>query len=203
MLPVNRGVAIDGALFVMEITALDIPDVKLFSLRRHADKRGFFSEIYNSAALREAGVVTSFVQDNYSFSFAVGTVRGLHFQVPPAAQAKLVMVFSGRILDVVVDCRKGSPTYGRHVAVELSRDSWSQLYVPEGFAHGFCTLEADTSVLYKVSTPYAPKFDSGVLWSDPDLGIEWPVGADAAVITDKDLALPRFRDLADPFHYRS
>ncbi|MEH2536419.1 dTDP-4-dehydrorhamnose 3,5-epimerase [Bradyrhizobium sp. AZCC 1577] len=188
---------------MMEIATLEVPDVKLLGLRRHADKRGFFSETYNSAALREAGVMTNFVQDNYSFSLARGTVRGLHFQLPPAAQAKLVMVFAGRILDVVVDCRRGSPTYGRHVAVELSRDSWSQLYVPEGFAHGFCTLEPDTSVLYKVSAPYAPKLDSGVLWNDPDLGIKWPVEADAAVITEKDLALPRFRDLADPFVYRN
>jgi dTDP-4-dehydrorhamnose 3,5-epimerase len=203
MLPVNRGIAPAEALFVMEITALEIPDVKLFDLRRHADKRGFFSEIYNSAALRDAGIETNFVQDNYSLSLAAGTIRGLHFQVTPAAQAKLIMVFAGSILDVVVDCRKGSPTFGRHVAVELSRDSWNQLYVPEGFAHGFCTLAPDTSVLYKVSTPYAPKFDSGVLWNDPDLGIQWPVEADSAVITDKDQALPRFRDLSDPFLYRS
>lgn len=188
---------------MLEIATFEVPDVKLFRLRRHTDKRGFFSETYNSGALREAGVMTNFVQDNYSFSLAVGTVRGLHFQLPPATQAKLVMVLAGRVLDVVVDCRGGSPTYGRHVTVELSRESWSQLYVPEGFAHGFCTLDPNTSVLYKVSAPYAPEFDSGVLWNDPDLGIKWPVEAAAAVITDKDLALPRFRDLANPFIYRN
>ena len=117
------------------------------------------------------------------------------------AQAKLVMVLKGRVWDVVVDCRSGSPTYGNHIGVELDGEHWHQLFVPEGFAHGFCTLEPNTIVLYKVSAPYAPKLDSGILWNDPDLLIDWPVAPDEAVVSDKDKQLRRLRDLASPFHY--
>src|SRR5262245_57905076 len=151
----------------MEVIPLNISDVKLIRPRRHEDVRGFFSEIYNRRALADAGICTDFVQDNFSMSLAAGTVRGLHFQIPPAAQAKLVMVLSGRILDVVVDCRKGSASFGRHVAIELGREAWNQIFVPIGFAHGFCTLEEDTAVLYKVTEPFSPQLDSGILWNDP------------------------------------
>lgn len=185
----------------MTVSALDIPDVKLVRPSRFRDARGFFSEIYNQGALSAAGISTNFVQDNCSFSGAVGTIRGLHFQFPPLAQAKLVMVLKGRALDVAVDCRTGSPTYGRHVSVELDAEAWNQVLVPVGFAHGFCTLEPDTLVLYKVSAPYAPELDSGILWNDPDLGIEWPVTAATAVVSDKDKRLPRLRELGDRFRY--
>jgi dTDP-4-dehydrorhamnose 3,5-epimerase len=195
----SRKLAIRGGGAFMEVYALDIPDVKLIKLRRHEDARGFFSEIFNRAALAEIGIRGEFVQDNFSLSSSVGTVRGLHFQLPPAAQAKLVMVLSGRVLDVAVDCRKASSSFGRHVAVELAAESWSQLFVPIGFAHGFCTLQDHTAVMYKVTAPYAPHLDSGILWSDPDLDIAWPVTPDQVVISDKDRRLPRLRDLADHF----
>jgi dTDP-4-dehydrorhamnose 3,5-epimerase len=185
----------------MDVVSLDIPDVKLLRPRRFGDTRGFFSEIYNQRRETAAGIPMDFVQDNVSLSQAVGTIRGLHFQFPPQTQAKLVMALRGRVLDVAVDCRKGSPTYGRHVTAELDAEEWTQIFVPAGFAHGFCTLEPDTLVLYKVTALYAPELDSGILWNDPDLGIAWPVTEQTAVVSDKDKRLPRFRDLADQFSY--
>lgn len=179
----------------MNVVSLEIPDVKLITPRRFADKRGFFSEVYNSKALADAGIRIDFVQDNHSLSAERGTVRGLHFQKPPHAQAKLVRVARGRILDVAVDLRRNSPTYGRHVAAELSEENWAQLLVPAGFAHGFCTLEPDTHVLYKVDAFYAPQHDAGVLWSDPALGIQWPVKGDQALLSDKDAKLPLLSEL--------
>ena len=192
-----------GSLIALDVIALDIPDVKLIRPSRFRDARGFFSEIYNQQNFAVAGISVDFVQDNFSLSGPVGTIRGLHFQLPPKAQAKLVMVLQGRALDVVVDCRRGSPSYGRHVSVELSGDTWTQVFVPVGFAHGFCTLEPDTMVLYKVSAPYAPELDSGILWDDPDLGIPWPVTAETAALSDKDKRLPRLRDFGAPFTYPS
>ena len=144
----------------MNITSLDIPDVKLLRPQRFCDARGVFCEIYNRQSLSLGGISVDFVQDNCSVSQAAGTIRGLHFQVPPMAQAKLVMVLKGRVRDIAVDCRKGSPTYGNHTGVELDGDNWHRLFVPEGFAHGFCTLEPNTIVLYKVSAPYASKLDA-------------------------------------------
>jgi dTDP-4-dehydrorhamnose 3,5-epimerase len=185
----------------MDVVALDIPEVKLLRPPRFRDFRGVFCELYNRQALSLCGISVDFVQDNCSLSQAVGTIRGLHFQATPMAQAKLVMVLKGRVRDVVVDCRKGSPSFGRHVAADLDGENWQQLLVPEGFAHGFCTLEPDTTVLYKVSAPYAPKLDGGILWNDPDLGIDWPVEAGNAVVSDKDKQLPRLRDVNSPFHY--
>jgi dTDP-4-dehydrorhamnose 3,5-epimerase len=185
----------------MDVTALAIPDVKLVRPPRFRDARGVFCEIYNRQSLSLGGIYVDFVQDNCSVSQPAGTVRGLHFQAPPMAQAKLVMVLKGRVRDVVVDCRHGSPTFGRHVRVDLDGEDWQQLFVPEGFAHGFCTLEPDTMVLYKVSAPYVPKLDGGILWNDPDLGINWPVAPEKAVVSDKDKQLPRLRDLASPFSY--
>ena len=141
------------ALDRMSIISLDIPDVKLLRPQRFCDARGVFCEIYNRQSLSIGGISVDFVQDNCSVSQAAGTIRGLHFQVPPMAQAKLVMVLKGRVRDIAVDCRKGSPTYGNHIGVELDGENWHQLFVPEGFAHGFCTLEPNTIVLYKVSAP--------------------------------------------------
>ena len=184
---------------VMEVTPLAIPEVKVLRPKVFGDARGFFSEVYNAHAMAEAGIDIAFVQDNHSKSGPRGTVRGLHFQAPPYAQAKLVRVPRGRVLDVAVDLRVGSPTYGQHVSAELSADAWNQLFVPKGFAHGFCTLETNTEVVYKVSAYYAPDHDFGVLWNDPELGIDWPVAAQDAVVSDKDARQPRFADLPTYF----
>lgn len=180
---------------MLSVTPTALPDVKIITPPRHGDQRGFFSETWNQEAMREAGIDASFVQDNHSLSGPVGTVRGLHFQSAPFAQDKLVRVSRGRILDVAVDLRRSSPTYGQHVAVELSAENWRQLWVPVGFAHGFCTLEPDTEVQYKVTAPYAAANDHGVLWNDPDIGIDWPVSGTQALLSPKDLKQPRLADL--------
>ena len=158
--------------------------------KRHGDARGWFMESYNRRTLQALGIDACFVQDNQSLSRPVGTVRGLHFQVPPFAQAKLVGVLAGAILDVVVDIRRGSPTFGRHVAVELTAAGGEQLYVPEGFAHGFCTIEPDSMIFYKVTNYYSGEHDWGIRWDDPALAIDWPVAAGAATLSKKDSAWP-------------
>jgi dTDP-4-dehydrorhamnose 3,5-epimerase len=173
----------------------EIPDVKVTTPRKFGDRRGFFSEIYNRRDFAAAGLGVEFVQDNHSLSAEVGTIRGLHFQSPPFAQDKLVRVARGKILDVAVDIRRSSPTFGRYVAVELSAENWRQLFIPAGFLHGFCTLEADTEVLYKVTNYYSPEHDHGVAWNDPDLAIAWPPEAANAALSAKDAGLPRLRDL--------
>lgn len=185
----------------MDYRPLEIPDVLLLEPVRHRDERGFFSEIYSRSAAAAAGIAADLVQENYSLSLAANTVRGLHFQTPPCAQGKLVQVVSGAILDVAVDLRKSSPWYGQYISVELSAENWSQLWVPEGFAHGFCTLEPDTAVIYKVSAPYSAEHDSGILWNDPELGIDWPVSGSDAVLSEKDAALQTFGDFETPFSY--
>lgn len=176
-----------------------IAGVMLLEPRKFGDHRGFFSETYNARALAAQGFDRVFVQDNHSLSAARGTVRGLHYQSPPFAQDKLVRVTRGAILDVAVDIRRGSPTYGDHVAVELSAENWRQLLVPAGFAHGFVTLTDDVEVMYKVTDYYAPDHDHGLLWSDPDLGIDWGLDAAAATLSDKDRAQPGFAALETPF----
>ncbi len=185
----------------MKIEALAIPDVKLFTPKRFGDYRGFFSETYSRRALLEAGVSVEFLQDNHSLSAQQGVIRGLHFQTPPHAQGKLVRVTRGAVLDVVVDIRHGSPTYGQHVKVTLSAQNWSQLWVPPGFAHGFCTLEPDTEFLYKVTDYYSPECDRGLAWNDPELGIEWPVATADAVLSDKDQRHPSLAALPQYFEY--
>jgi dTDP-4-dehydrorhamnose 3,5-epimerase len=177
----------------------DIEGLILIEPKRFGDHRGFFSETFHAARLAALGFATPFVQDNHSLSAEPGTVRGLHFQTPPFAQAKLVRVARGAILDVAVDLRRGSPTYRDHAAVELSAANWRQLLVPEGFAHGFVTRAPDTEVLYKVTAYYAPEHDRGVLWSDPDLGIDWGIAPEAARLSDKDRAQPRLREIDPPF----
>ncbi|WP_447908733.1 dTDP-4-dehydrorhamnose 3,5-epimerase [Brevundimonas bullata] len=174
-------------------------DVILVRTSRHGDDRGWFSETWSRARFSAAGIECDFVQDNHSRSEAAGVVRGLHFQRPPYAQAKLVRCVRGAILDVVVDLRAGSPTFGMHHALELSAESGDQLFVPPYFAHGFVTLQPGTEVIYKVSAPYAPSHEAGLAWDDPDLNIGWPVAADEAVLTDRDLRWPRLRDLETPF----
>jgi dTDP-4-dehydrorhamnose 3,5-epimerase len=183
----------------MKVTAFAIPDVKLITPKRFGDSRGFFSEIYNKRAFASAGITFDFVQDNHSLSAETGTVRGLHFQRPPYAQTKLVRVAKGRILDIAVDLRRASPSYGKSVSAELSADNGMQLLIPAGFAHGFCTLEPNTEVLYKVDAYYAPEHDAGVLWSDPAIQIDWPVTASAAKLSDKDAKLPLLSQISSPF----
>jgi dTDP-4-dehydrorhamnose 3,5-epimerase len=183
----------------MLIETTRIEGVKIITPKRHGDDRGFFSETYNQETWRKAGLNYNFVQDNHSLSGEVGTIRGMHFQTPPFAQAKLVRVTRGRVLDVVVDLRRSSPSFGRHVAVELSAANWRQLLVPIGFAHGFCTLEPDTEILYKVTNFYSVPNDCGLAFDDPDLGIDWPMAPDRAHLSDKDRKWPRLGDLVDTF----
>ena len=185
----------------MDLRRLSIPDVLVLKPRRHADDRGYFMESYSRAAMATLGLEPVFVQDNLSLSRQVGTLRGLHYQRPPKAQAKLVQVIQGRILDAAVDVRRGSPTYGRHATVELSAETGEQIFVPAGFLHGFVTLEPDTLVLYKVDAPYAPECEGSVRWDDPDLGIDWGVSAGVATLSAKDAAAPAFAAFDSPFVY--
>ena len=171
-----------------------VPEVKLITVPRFGDERGSFSEVYSRAKYRALGVDLEFVQDNHSHSGAAGTIRGMHFQSPPFAQDKLVRVGRGAILDVAVDIRHGSPTFGHAVAVVISAVLSNQLLVPVGFAHGFCSLEPDTDVLYKATNYYSPEHECGVAWNDPALGIAWPVSPERAVLSAKDRA---WRPLAE------
>src|SRR5204863_9432146 len=170
----------------MQIIATAISEVKEIKPVRRLDPRGFFSEIFREELLRQNGIDVPFVQENHSLSVDRGVVRGLHFQSPPEGQAKLVRVSAGSILDVAVDIRWGSPTYGRHVAIVLSAAEGNQLFVPEGFAHGFCTLEPDTEIVYKVNRYYSAEHDRGLAWDDRELGIAWPVSAAEGLLSDKD-----------------
>ena len=185
----------------MQIVETEIADVKLIKPVRHIDARGFFSEVFKESVLREHGIDIHFVQDNHSLSASKGVVRGLHFQVPPFAQAKLLRVTSGSVFDVAVDIRWGSPSFGHHVAAVLSASDWNQIFIPEGFAHGFCTLDPDTEVIYKVSAYYSPEHDRGLLWSDPALGIAWPVSPNEALISDRDRKHPILSGLPRFFGY--
>jgi len=178
----------------MKVERLAIPDVILLTPPRFGDARGFFSETYNAHRFAEAGVDGHFVQDNQSLSARKGTLRGLHCQIEPNVQGKLVRCVKGAIWDVAVDIRHGSPSYGRHVAAVLSAGNWSQLWVPGGFLHGFCTLEPDTEVIYKVTADYDRSAERGVIWNDPDLAIPWPFAAGEAVLSDKDEKLPRLAE---------
>lgn len=171
----------------------------LLEPRKIGDTRGFFSETYSRRRLAEAGFDLEFVQDNQSLSVEVGVVRGLHYQSPPFAQDKLVRVTRGAILDVVVDLRRGSPSFGDHACVELSAANWRQILIPKGFAHGFATLEPESELLYKVTDYYAPEHDHGLLWSDPALGIDWPVAPGAALLSEKDRAQPKLAEIESPF----
>jgi dTDP-4-dehydrorhamnose 3,5-epimerase len=180
---------------VIDVRPLAIPEVRIVKTRKFDDERGFFSETYNKKAFAEAGLDIDFVQDNHSRSIVPGTVRGLHYQGHPFAQDKLVRVVSGRILDVAVDIRKSSPTFGQWVAAEISADAWNQILVPVGFAHGVCTLEPDTQIIYKVTNFYSAQHDFGIRWNDPDLNIEWPFAEAQIELSDKDKKQPLFRDV--------
>jgi dTDP-4-dehydrorhamnose 3,5-epimerase len=178
---------------------LAIPDLVLVEPYRHIDERGWFVETYKTATWREGGIADVFVQDNQSMSRNAGTVRGLHFQASPAAQAKLVRCTAGAIFDVAVDIRRSSPTFGRHVAAELSAENGRQMYIPVGFAHGYCTLSPDTVVDYKVSHSYDPTSERGIVWNDPDLAIPWPLPDKPPHVSARDQSLPRLSALAAYF----
>jgi dTDP-4-dehydrorhamnose 3,5-epimerase len=184
----------------MKIIETEIPDVKVIEPQKFGDHRGFFSETYNRKVLKENGIELDFVQDNHSLSVDKGILRGLHFQTEPFAQDKLVRVISGSVYDVAVDLRKSSPTFGKHVAITLSSDNWLQLLVPKGFAHGFVTMENNTEVIYKVTNYYSPENDSGILWNDPRLGINWPISTDQIILSDKDKVQPRFSEANSYFN---
>jgi dTDP-4-dehydrorhamnose 3,5-epimerase len=181
-----------------EFRRLEIPEVILVDARRFADDRGFFMETYKASEFAAYGMPVSFVQDNLSYS-SQGVLRGLHYQLHPQAQGKLVAALTGRIFDVAVDIRQRSPTYGRWVGQELSAQGGHLLYVPPGFAHGFCVLSDAAHVLYKVTAEFAPELDRGILWNDPEIGIAWPVPS--PTLSAKDAALPPLRKADNNFEY--
>jgi dTDP-4-dehydrorhamnose 3,5-epimerase len=183
----------------VDFQRFDIDGVLLITPGRIADHRGFFSETFRADLLARNGVDAPFVQDNHVRSAAKGVLRGLHFQIPPRAQGKLVRVAKGSVLDVCVDIRAGSPTYGRHVAAELSAENWRQLWVPVGFAHGYVTLEADTEVLYKTTDYYSPQHERSLAWDDPALGIDWRISQSEVTLSEKDRKQPRLADLGAVF----
>lgn len=178
----------------MQVERLAIPDVLLVTPPRHGDARGFLSETWKLGAWAEIGIPGPFVQDNHAYSADRGVVRGLHLQLAPNAQGKLVRAVRGAVFDVAVDVRHGSPTFGRHVAAVLSAENWAQLWVPPGFLHGYATIEPHSEVLYKVTAPYDRGAERGVAWDDPALGIAWPVGPEVAILSPKDCVLPRLAD---------
>ncbi|MDP3075381.1 dTDP-4-dehydrorhamnose 3,5-epimerase [Bradyrhizobium sp.] len=188
---------------VVEIRPLNIAEVKRIVPTIHRDARGFLSESYNRRILESAGITADFVQENHSLSADAGTLRGLHFQVPPHAQGKLVRVTRGSVYDVAVDIRVGSPTFGQHVGAVLSAENWTQMWIPAGFAHGFCTLEPDTEVIYKVTAYYAPDCDRGLKWNDVALGIKWPVDHDRAILSDKDRRQPALNEMVAAFFFET
>jgi dTDP-4-dehydrorhamnose 3,5-epimerase len=183
----------------MQVVETDIPDVKVFVPKRFGDNRGFFLETYSRRKFADAGVDVEFVQDNHSLSAEVGVVRGLHYQIGANAQAKLIRVVHGAILDVAVDIRRGSSTFGKCVSVEISAANAKQVFIPIGFAHGFTTLEPNTEVVYKVSGYYAPADERGILWNDPALNITWGVSPDRAILSEKDRVNPKLADAKDVF----
>lgn len=184
----------------MLVSKTDIPEVLLIEPRKFGDNRGFFSEVFNSKALSAHIGSVNFVQDNHSLSQKKGTLRGIHFQAPPFAQDKLVRCVKGSILDIAIDLRRGSPTFGKSVSAELSAENWRQLFVPKGFGHAFLTLTPDAEVIYKVTDYYAPEHDGGIIWNDPDLAVAWGLAPnDLVELSAKDAVLPRLADIESPF----
>lgn len=171
---------------MLEFRQLDIEGVFEITPKKIGDNRGFFSEVYNQIALAEVGIDLDFIQDNHSFSEQKGVLRGLHFQSPPVAQDKLVRVVRGRVFDVAVDIRTGSPSYAQWVGVELSAEKWNQLLVPAGFAHGFLTLEPNCEVLYKVTAPYSKEQEGSIRFDDQQIGVDWPMSSEDVIISEKD-----------------
>jgi dTDP-4-dehydrorhamnose 3,5-epimerase len=185
----------------MQLIDTALPEVKIIITERIGDERGFFSEVWNRCSFSEIGIGASFVQDNHARSPATGTVRGLHYQLPPRAQGKLLRVTRGAIFDVAVDIRRGSPSFGHHVAIELSAANWRQLWIPAGFAHGYCVVEDDTEVQYKVSDFYSPAHERGLYWDDPALAIAWPVERPAAIVSARDRRHPVLAEQPELFDY--
>ncbi|SEP09198.1 dTDP-4-dehydrorhamnose 3,5-epimerase [Salinihabitans flavidus] len=185
----------------MEVIETAIPEVKILIPVRHGDARGFFCESWNARRMAEHGLDLTFVQDNHSFSRAEGTVRGLHYQTPPHAQGKLVRCGRGELFDVAVDFRRGSPSFGRWVGVELSFENGRQLWIPPGFLHGFVTRAPDTEILYKCTDFYAPECDAAVRFDDPEIGVDWGIAPERALVSGKDAAAPRLSEVASPFVY--
>ncbi len=184
---------------MLDVKKTGIDGVLLVTPKRFSDSRGFFAETWNAERFRAAGIAEIFVQDNHSYSVAAGTVRGLHFQAPPRAQTKLVRVLRGAVIDVAVDVRKGSPTFGKHVRAYLSAENGAQLLVPAGFLHGFATVEPDTEVAYKVTEFYSAEHDGAVLWNDPALAIDWGIDPEKAVLSEKDAKASPFSAMNSPF----
>ena len=185
----------------MDVNKTKLPGVLVLKPRQFPDARGYFVETYSRRVFGEAGIGVDFVQDNQSVSIHRGTIRGLHFQLPPSMQAKLVRVVRGSICDVVLDVRRDSPVYGQWILHELRAETGEQIFIPHGLAHGLCTLEPNTEVTYKVDNYYAPSCESGILWNDPTLNIPWPIGPSEAILSDKDRKLGRFEDFLSPFQY--
>jgi dTDP-4-dehydrorhamnose 3,5-epimerase len=184
----------------LTVDELNIQGVLLITPKRFSDHRGWFSETYSQNAFKDRGLELNFVQDNHSLSVQAGTLRGFHFQTPPHAQAKLVRCVRGRILDVAVDLRSGSPTYAKHASAELSALDGRQLFIPVGFAHAFLTLEPDTEVFYKVSDIYAPECEAGIRWDDPTIGFPWDI-TQGPFLSEKDEKLPPMGEACNPFVY--
>ena len=178
---------------------LAIPDVVLVKPKRHGDARGYFEETFRANAYEAVGIRGPYVQDNHAYSAQKGVLRGLHYQLPPAAQAKLVRCTHGAVFDVAVDLRRSSPTFGHYVSAELSAQNGHQLYVPVGFAHGYLTLTSDAEVQYKVTDYYSPEAERGLAWDDPELAIDWPLENISPILSDKDLMLPKLKDSSDFF----
>ncbi|MCA0271496.1 MAG: dTDP-4-dehydrorhamnose 3,5-epimerase [Proteobacteria bacterium] len=187
----------------MQIETTSLSGVLILTPRRFGDARGWFSEVWNKDTLAREGISVDFAQDNHSYSAVPGTVRGLHFQSPPHAQAKLVRCGRGRVFDVAVDIRIGSPTYGRWVGVELSAENGRQLLIPAGFLHGFVTREPDSELLYKCSDVYAPDCDGAVRFDDPDISIDWGIDTATATLSEKDAKAPYLKDFQSPFRYEA
>lgn len=180
-------------------TPLEIPEVLLVQPQKFGDQRGYFMETFSRKDFERLGIRSDFVQDNQSLSARQGTVRGLHFQLPPLPQAKLVRVLKGAIFDVAVDLRRQSPSFGQWCGTTLTADTGNQLFIPRGFAHAFCTLDPETIVAYKVDEYYAPECDAGLIWNDPEIGIDWPIASDKAILSGKDAALPPLAAFESPF----
>jgi dTDP-4-dehydrorhamnose 3,5-epimerase len=185
----------------MQILDTPFPEVKIIQSNAHADERGLFVETWNRDYLDQLDKNLEWRQDSFSISIKKGTVRGLHFQAPPTDQYKLVRASKGSLFDVVVDIRHGSLTYGEHYSIVLKACDYQQLFIPSGFAHGFCTLEDNTEVTYKISGSYAPEQSGGIIWNDPDLGIDWPVSVSEAVLSEKDRTRPELKNSPIIFHY--
>ncbi|WP_243545761.1 dTDP-4-dehydrorhamnose 3,5-epimerase [Pseudodesulfovibrio tunisiensis] len=187
----------------MQVKQTDFPGLLVLEPRVFRDERGFFLETYSKRAFAEAGISCEFVQDNHAFSREAGVLRGFHFQRPPAAQAKLVWVTAGAVLDVVIDLRKGSPTFGRTYGIELRPENFTRMFIPKGFGHAYVTLVPDTEFMYKVDAPYTPECDSGIAWNDPDIGMDWEslLSGRSPILSEKDRAQPAFADFESPFIY--